>query len=357
MGTFMRLPNATTCLACATAVAVGLTSGPALAQAPQPFFQGKTIDLIISTEAGIGFDTTARLIGRHIGKHLPGNPNVVARNMPGAGHIRAANYIYNQAPKDGTTIGTLLPVFVTSQVIDRTDAIQFDSARFSWIGSSAWATSTTFVLASTGVRSLEDARQREILMGGTGAGAYSTLFPVIMNNLLGTRFKVISGYKGTAEMNLAIERGEVEGRAGVPLPSIKLERPEWLAQKRINIIVQVGLERDPELPDVPLLIDFARGDEQRRILRLFSSDASLGRPIIAPPGLPAERIALLRNALAATMKDAAYLKEAKEIGAEVVPVSGERLQAIVEEIVSTPPDIVAKAKAATERGTSVVGKK
>jgi len=269
--------------------------------------------------------------------------------MPGAGHIRAANYIYNQAPKDGTTIGTLLPVFVTSQVIDRSDAIQFDSAKLNWLGSSAWATTTTFVMASTGVTSLEEVKTREVLMGGTGAGAYSTLFPVIMNNLLNTKFKVIAGYKGTAELNIALERGEVEGRAGVPLPSIRLERPEWLAQKKINIILQVGLERDPDLPHTPLLIDFAQNDEQRRILRLFSSDAALGRPFIAPPGLPGERVAVLRRALAMTMQDPAYVREAKDIGAEIVPVSGEKLQGIVEEIVATPPDIVAKAKTATER--------
>ena len=323
---------------------------PAHAQAP--FYAGRSIDLIISTESGVAFDVTARLAGRHIARHLPGNPTVVARNMPGAGHIRAANFIYGQAPKDGTTIGTLLPVFVTSQVIDRSDAIQFDSAKFTWIGSTAWATSTTYVLASTGVVSVEDAKKREVLMGGTGAGAYSTLFPVIMNNLLGTRFKVIAGYKGTAELNIALDRGEVEGRAGVPLPSIKLERPEWLRTKKINIIVQAGLERDPELPHVPLLIDLARDDEQRQVLRLFSADAALGRPIIAPPGLPPERVSELRKAFAAAMADPLYLKEAKDIGAEVVPVSGEKLHALVNDIVSTQPAIVSKAKQATERGTA-----
>lgn len=326
-------------------------SAPAYAQAP--FWAGKTIDLIISTESGVAFDVTARLAGRHIARHLPGTPTLVARNMPGAGHIRAANYIWGQAPKDGTTIGTLLPVFVTSQVIDRSDAIQFDSSKFTWIGSTAWATSTTFVLASTGVTSVADAKQREVLMGGTGAGAYSTLFPVIMNNLLGTRFKVIAGYKGTAELNIALERGEVQGRAGVPLPSIRLERPEWLATKKINIIVQAGLERDPALPDVPLLIDLAANDEQRQVLRLFSADAALGRPIIAPPGLPADRVADLRKAFAAAMADPQYLKEARDIGAEVVPVTGEKLQALVNDIVATPVAIVAKARQASERGGTV----
>ena len=349
----MRCCQSMTMLAGIALVATSAVGGSA-ARAQTPYWAGRTIDLIISTEAGIAFDVTARLAGRHIARHLPGNPNLVARNMPGAGHIRAANYIYGQAPKDGTTIGTLLPVFVTSQVIDRSDAIQFDSAKFSWIGSSAWATSTTYVLASTGVASIEDARKRQVLMGGTGAGAYSTLFPVIMNNLLGTKFKVIAGYKGTAELNIALDRGEVEGRAGVPLPSIKLERPEWLAARKINIIVQAGLERDPELRQVPLLIDFAADDEQRRVLRLFSADAALGRPIIAPPGIPAERLAELRAAFAAAMADPLYRKEAADIGAEVVPVTGEKLQSIVDEIVSTPPGIVAKAKQATDRGNAIM---
>ncbi len=339
------------------AVLAGVTAArapEALAQTPE-FWAGKTIDLIISTEAGIAFDVTARLAGRYLARHLPGNPSLVARNMPGAGHIRAANYIYGQAPKDGTTIGTLLPVFVTTQVIDRSDAIQYDSAKFAWIGSTAWATSTTFVLASTGVTTFEDAKKRQVLMGGTGAGAYSTLFPVIMNNLLGTQFKVIAGYKGTAELNIALERGEVEGRAGVPLPSIKLERPEWLATRKINIIVQVGLERDRDLPQVPLLIDLARDAEQRQVLRLFSADASLGRPFIAPPGLPPDRVEALRKAFAAAMADPAYLREAHGIGAEVVPVPGAKLQAIVDDIVATPATIVARAKQATDRGDSVSG--
>lgn len=329
----------------------GLPVGSAQAQAT--FWAGKTVDVIISTEAGVAFDVTARLAARHLARHLPGNPSIVARNMPGAGHIRAANYIYGQAPKDGTTIGTLLPVFVTTQVIDRSDAIQYDSAKFTWIGSTAWATSTTFVLASTGVTSVADARKRQVLMGGTGAGAYSTLFPVIMNNLLGTRFKVIAGYKGTAELNIALDRGEVEGRAGVPLPSIRLERPEWLVTRKINIIMQAGLERDPELANVPLLMELAANDEQRQVLRLFSADAALGRPFIAPPGLPAERIAALRKAFADAMADPAYRKEARDIGTEVVPVTGEKLQGIVNGIVSTPVPIVAMAKQATVRGDSV----
>ena len=329
----------------------------AVAQGQTPFWAGKTVDLIISTEAGIAFDVTARLAGRHLSRHLPGNPNVVARNMPGAGHIRAANYIYGQAPKDGTTIGTLLPVFVTSQVIDRSDAIQFDAAKFTWIGSTAWATSTTYVLASTGVASIADAKKTQVLMGGTGAGAYSTLFPVILNNLLGTRFKVIAGYKGTAEINIALDRGEVQGRAGVPMASIKLERPEWLRDQKINIIAQAGLERDPELPDVPLFIDLATNEESRAVMRLFSADASLGRPFIAPPGLPQERVEALRAAFAATMADPAFRKDAQDIGSEVVPVTGEKLQAIVADIVATPQSIVAKAKQATERGDSVTGAK
>lgn len=332
------------------------SAAPANAQ-PQPFYAGKTLELIISTEAGIAFDVTARLAGRHIARHLPGNPTLVARNMPGAGHIRAANYVYGQAPKDGTTIGTMLPVFVTTQVIDRSDAIQYESVNFTWIGSTAWATSTTFVLASTGVRSVEDARQREVLMGGTGVGAYSTLFPVIMNNLLGTRFKVISGYRGTSELNLALERGEVQGRAGVPLPSIRLERPEWLRQKHINIIVQAGLERDPDLPEVPLLMDLARNEEDRQVLRLFSADAALGRPIVAPPGIPPERAAELRAAFTKAMSDPVYLSEARAIGAEVVPVTGERMKQIVEQIAATPTAVIEKAKLVSQRGEAGAGKK
>ena len=323
-----------------------LTSGSAQAQAD--FYKGKTIELIISTGVGGGLDTNARMVARHLSKHIPGNPTIVAKNMPGAGHVRAANYIYNQAPKDGTTIGTLIPAFIMAQVLNRTDAIQFDAAKMQWLASTSASNSTVYVSKSTGVETVEDAKKKPVLMGGTGAGSYTTLYPIVMNHVLGTQFKIVSGYTSTAEIGLAMERGEVQGRAGNNFNSLKSENPELLRDNKISILAQVGLERDPEFASVPLLIDFAKNEEERQILKVFSADVVIGRPFTTTPGVPADRVAMLRKAFVDLTKDPDFLKETKQANIDVELVEGEKVQKIVEELVSTPPDIVAKAKLAME---------
>jgi tripartite-type tricarboxylate transporter receptor subunit TctC len=321
-------------------------SGAAAAQAD--FYKDKTIELIISTGVGGGLDANARMVARHLPKHIPGNPTIVAKNMPGAGHVRAANYLYNQAPKDGTTIGTLIPAFVMAQVLDRTDAIQFDAAKMPWLASTSASNSTIYVWKATGVTSVEDAKKKQVLMGGTGAGSYTTLYPLIMNYVLGTKFKVVSGYTSTAEIRLAMERGEVEGRAGNNFNSLKAENADWVREGKIALVAQVGLERDPEFSSVPLMIEFARNDDERKILRLFSADVVIGRPFLTAPGVPAERVAILRKAFAAMTKDPDYLKDSAQAGLDVSLVEGEKIQKIVEELTATPPDIVAKAKLAMD---------
>jgi tripartite-type tricarboxylate transporter receptor subunit TctC len=321
-------------------------SGPASAQAD--FYKGKTIELIISTGVGGGLDTNARMVARHLSKHIPGNPTIVAKNMPGAGHVRAANYIYNNAPKDGTTIGTLIAAFVMAQLLNRTDAIQFDAAKMQWLASTSASNSTVYVNSNTGVKTVEDAKKKPILMGGTGAGSYTTLYPIVMNHVLGTQFKIVSGYNSTAEIGLAMERGEVQGRAGNNFNSLKSENPELLRDNKIAIIAQVGLERDPEFKSVPLLIDFAKNEEERKILTLFSADVVIGRPFLTAPGVPAERVEILRKAFEALTKDPDFLKDSAQANLDVQLVEGARIQKIVEDLVNTPPDIVAKAKIAME---------
>jgi tripartite-type tricarboxylate transporter receptor subunit TctC len=333
------------------AIAVALlgsiaASGTAAAQAD--FYKGKTIELVISTGVGGGLDTNARMVARHLPKHIPGNPTIVAKNMPGAGHVRAANYIYNQAPKDGTTIGTLIPAFVLAQVLNRTDAIQFDAAKMPWLASTSASNSTVYVWKTTGVNTMEDAKNKTVVMGGTGAGSYTTLYPLILNHMLGTKFKIVSGYNSTAEVGLAMERGEVQGRAGNNFNSLKSENPELLKEGKIAILAQVGLERDPEFTSVPLLVDFAKTEEERQILRLFSADVVIGRPFLTAPGVPAERVELLRKAFADMTKDPDYLKESAQANLDVQLVEGAKIQKIVEELVATPPDVVAKAKLAME---------
>jgi tripartite-type tricarboxylate transporter receptor subunit TctC len=318
------------------------------ASAQTDFYKGKTIELIISTGVGGGLDTNARMVARYLPKHIPGNPTIVAKNMPGAGHVRAANYIYNQAPKDGTTIGTLIPAFVMAQVLDRTDAIQFDAAKMPWLASTSASNSTVYVWKATGVTSVEEAKKKQVLMGGTGAGSYTTLYPLVMNHLLGTKFKIVSGYTSTAEIRLAMERGEVEGRAGNNFNSLKAENADWLRDGKIVLLAQVGLERDAEFSAVPLMTDLAKTDEERRILKLFSADVVIGRPFLTAPGVPADRVAMLRKAFADMTKDPEFLKESAAANLDVSLVEGEKIQKIVEELVNTPPDIVAKAKIAMD---------
>jgi tripartite-type tricarboxylate transporter receptor subunit TctC len=335
-----------------TAVAAALMSSlPATAQVD--FYKGKTIDLVISTGVGGGLDANARLVARHLADHIPGNPTIVPRNMPGAGHIRAANFVFSQATKDGTVIATFVPVFVTAQVLDRSKSIQFDPAGFNWLASTSSSNSTVYTWYLSGVRSVADATRRDVLMGATGAGSYTIIYPTVMNNVLGTRFKLVTGYQSTAEIGLAMERGEVEGRAGNNFNSLKAENPDWLANGKIVLLSQVGLERDRDYPDVPLLMDLAKSEQDRQVLQLFSADVVLGRPFVTAPGVPAERVAMLRKAFDDMMMDPAYLEDAGKAALDVTPVAGTKLQAIVADLVHTPADIVAKAKLAMETKNTI----
>ncbi len=320
------------------------------AAAAQDFYRGKTVDLIVSTGVGGGHDTNARLVARHWTKHIPGAPNIVVKNMPGAGHLRAANFLARQAPKDGTAIATLVPAFLLAQVLEASKNIQFDAAAFRWIGASAANNSTFYVWHTSPVRTMADTLRHEVLMGATGAGSYTMIYPTLMNYVAGTKFKVVAGYGTTAEVNLALERGEVQGRAGNNLNSLKVESGDWLRDGKIRLIAQVGLERDPEFPDIPLMMEFGKTDEDRSLLRLFSADIAVGRPFLTAPGTPDERLALLRRSFEATMKDPSFLKEAHEGGVDVSPVPGERLQTIVSEIVNTPPEVARRAREAMHMG-------
>ena len=326
-------------------VAAG-TPMPAAAQAD--FYRGKTVELIISTGAGGGLDTNWRIVARHLGNHIPGNPTIVARNMPGAGHIRAANYVFKQAPKDGTTIASFIPIFVMAQVLERSKGIQFNPAEFNWLVSTSSSNSTIYVWHTTGVKTLADAMQKEVLMGGTGVGSYNVIYPTVTNSVLGTKFKLVTGYPSTNEISIAMERGEVQGRAGNNFNSLLAENPEWLKTGKINLLAQVGLERDPDFASVPLLTDFAKTDEDRQVLQFFSTDIVIGRPFVTSPGVPAERVALLRRAFDSLVKDRAFLDDMKKVGLDVGPVAGEKIQTIVGDFMNTPADIVAKAKASMQ---------
>jgi tripartite-type tricarboxylate transporter receptor subunit TctC len=343
----MRLSRSAAIIGATAALALVAAGAPTAAPA-QEFYRGKTIELIISTGVGGGLDANARVVARHLAGHIPGQPTIVPKNMPGAGHIRAANYVFSQAPKDGTTIATFIPVFVMAQVLERSKGIQFDPAHFNWLASTSSSNGTVYVWHTSRAKTVEDATRQQVLMGGTGVGSYTVIYPTVMNSLLGTRFKLVMGYQSTAEIGLAMERGEIEGRAGNNFNSLKAENPEWLRSGKISVLAQVGLERDPEFPGIPLLLDFGKTDEDRQILKLFSTDVVIGRPFVTAPGVPAERVAVLRQAFETMMKDPAYLADAAKAGLDVSPVKGARIQTIVTDLVRTPEHIVAKAKIAME---------
>lgn len=329
---------------------VGLAAlgAPAAADPVRDFYAGRTVNLIISTGAGGGQDTNARLVARHMTRHIPGQPAIVPRNMPGAGHVQATNFMYNQAPRDGSHIGAILPSFILYRLIDGRGA-QYDPARFNWIGSSDVDNMNVYVWSTTPVKSVEDARRVEVLMGGTGVGSYTVLFPTLMNNLLGTKFKVVPGYKSTNEIHLAMERGEVQGRAGNFFSSLRSSNPDWLRDGRIVLLAQIGERRDPEFKDLPLLQELTSDPEAQQIMRLFSAEIAMGRAFLTTPDVPEDRLAALRAAFEATMKDPAFMAEAKTAGIDVRPLGAAELSSIARNIAETPKALIEKAAAARAR--------
>ena len=344
-----RLAGRVLAVLAAAATACTLGASGAAAQSVEEFYRGKTITMIVSAGPGEGFDTNSRLVAKHLGRHLPGNPNIVARNMPGAGHVLAANYMFTDAARDGSVICGIAPSIITHQLLDGRGA-RFDVGKFQWLGTTDYSNQAAYVWHTTGIKTLEETMTREVLIGGTGAGSYSVLYPALMNNLLGTRLKVIAGYKTTRDIDLALERGEVEGRAGHAFSSLKAFSGEWLRDKKINILVQFGERRDPDFADVPLATDFARTDEARRVFELFDVQIAVGRPFLAPPDVPADRLAALRHAFDDTMRDPEFLADAAEAGMDIHPLDAATVQSIVERVAGTPPDVIALAKHAKEDG-------
>jgi tripartite-type tricarboxylate transporter receptor subunit TctC len=312
------------------------------AQNPADFYKGKNVDLYIGYSAGGGYDVYARVLARHIGKHIPGNPNVVPRNMEGAGSLKLANWLYNVAPKDGTAFGIIGRGTGFDPLLGRKGA-QFDAEKFNWLGSMNNEVSVCVAWHTTGITKIQELYGKELTVGGTGASADTDQFPRITNGVLGTKFKVVTGYPGGNDVGLAMERGEVQGRCGWSWSSVKSTHQKWIDEKKINILMQLALTKHPELPDVPLVVDLAKSDEQRRILRIIFARQVMGRPFLAPPNVPQDRVAALRKAFADTMQDKDFLAEAQKIDLEINPVSGEEVQKLVDEAYDTPKDIAQKA--------------
>jgi tripartite-type tricarboxylate transporter receptor subunit TctC len=328
--------------------ALAFTASLARADAVSDFYTGKSVTLIVSTGVGGGVDTNARLVAKYLGNHLPGKPSVIVKNMTGAGHLQATNFLYTQAPKDGTHIGAILPAFVGYQVLDGRGAL-YDARNFNFLGSSDVENANLYTWSALGITSIEQIKQRDVLMGATGAGSYTMLYPTLLNSMLGYKFKIVSGYKSTNEIHLAMERGEVSGRAGNFFSSLKSQNADWLAGRKINILLQIGETRDPEWPQVPLLTELATNDEQKQIFKLFSAEIALGRVFITTPGVPADRLQALRTAFEAVMKDPGYLDDMRTAEMQVRPLPHARAKELADEIVNMPPALIAKAKAAVEK--------
>lgn len=332
------------CIAVVVAVFVGL-AGSACADNVADFYRGKHITLVIGYGPGGGYDLYARMLGRFIGAHIPGNPIVVPQNMPGAGSRSAANWLYKVAPQDGSVIACLSQATPTDQALSE-PGVQFDARKFNWIGNLNVVNNVLYVSAASGVATFAQAKMKPLAIGATGATSPSVLYPQVSNNLLGSKFKIIAGYPGGGDINIAVERHEIDGRGSDSWDSLKATHPDWLRDRTINVLFQVGPRRENDLPDVPLWTELAGNDVQRSVLALLSGDVSVGRPILTAPNVPADRVAALRQAFAETMRDPQFIAAAKQANLNMNPMSGEELQQAVNVIVSAPADVVAQVKAA-----------
>ena len=330
--------------ACASALAaiVLLQTSPVRAQDAASFFKGRNVNIEIGYSTGGGYDVYARLIAQHLGKHIPGNPTVAPKNMEGAGSLRLANWLYNVAPKDGTEIGTLGRGVAFDPLLGSKSA-QFDASKFTWIGSANNEVSICVSWQSTGITKFEDLYTKSMSVGGTGGGSDTDAFPLFLNSVLGTKMNVVSGFPGGNDVVNAMERGEIQGRCGWSWSSVIATHKDWVDQKKINILAQLSLSKHPDLPDVPLVIDFAKNEAQRQILKLIFARQVMGRPYLAPPNIPNDRADALRAAFMNTMKDKDFLGEAVKANLEITPVSGPDVERLVREVYGTPPEVAAKA--------------
>jgi tripartite-type tricarboxylate transporter receptor subunit TctC len=330
-------------LAAIAVMAMSMPSG-ARSAGVEEFYKGRTVSLIIGYSAGSGYDIYARVLARFIGKYIPGNPSIVSQNMPGAGSLKAAMYVHGVAPKDGSVIATIGRSAPIEPLLG--DA-QFDGRSFTWLGSIASNSSLCTSWHTTAIKSWQDAMTKPFALAGEGSGSDPDNFARILKNVFGAKVRLVTGYPGGTEMNLAIERGEVDGRCGWSWDSIKSTRPDWLRDRKLNLLAVFSLQKAADIPsEVPLIGDLARSDEQRQILRVLLAGQGLGRPYFTSPGVPEDRKAALRAAFDATMKDPDFLAEIAKARLEVSPTSGVEIDRLLADIYASPREVIEKAKQA-----------
>jgi tripartite-type tricarboxylate transporter receptor subunit TctC len=331
---------------CGAALLVSLPASVTLAQGPTEFYRGKTIDLYINVSVGGGYDLYARMVARHLGKHIPGNPTVLPKNMEGSGGMRLANWLYHVGPKDGTALGAVARATAFEPLLGN-KAAQYDGRKFNYIGSANDEVSVCVAWHTSGIKTFADAQKTQLVVGANGVSEDTYQYPALLNHMFGGKFKMVPGYPGGNEINLAMERGEVQGRCSIPWSTVKATRRFWIDEKKVNLLMQYSLSKHADLPDVPLVMDLAKTEEQQTILKLIFGRQVMGRPLVTPPEVPKERVAMLRKAFMDTMGDKEFLAEAEKAKLEVTPVSGEKIESLVLEVYrNTTPELAEKAGAA-----------
>jgi tripartite-type tricarboxylate transporter receptor subunit TctC len=324
-----------------------LAAGDAAAQPAEQFFARKTVTITIGYTAGGSYDLYGRMVARHLGKHIPGQPTLIAQNMPGAGSLKAANYLYEVAPKDGTALGVVVESAALEQALAN-PAVQYDAAKFTYVGRVATSNNIFMQWHTAKVQSLDDAKRMETSLAGTGPGSIAETVPRLLNALIGTRFKLISGYPASSEAMLAMERGEVEG-ASSSWAAVKVGKQAWLRERKIRIILQTTPERIAELPDAPSLGEIGDTPEDRQVFALYASGSAIGRSVIAPPGLPAERVAALRDAFQKMVRDPEFVADLQRTDVELDPLPGAQVEALVVRTLNVPAAVRDRAKLAFGR--------
>ena len=325
------------------AVFLALAPQRAMAQSVADFYRGKTVSVILGYPGGGSNGIYARAIARHIGKYIPGNPTVIFRSMPGAGSLVAANHLFHVAPKDGTALGFIAATIPLEELLGVAGA-KFKSAEFNWIGRVASGVNITFVKDTSPVKSIQDVYTRDVILGASGRSSTVFIYPAVLSNVIGAKFKMVMGYPGSAEAMLAMERGEVEGHS-TSLEIVRALHPTWLSDKKITVLVQYALRRHPELMDIPLSWELGRNPEEQQILKIVANATEVGKMIMAPPAMPADRVQALRRAFDATMADPEFVAELKANRVELGPMPGEDLQKLVAGLGSASPAILDKVKA------------
>jgi tripartite-type tricarboxylate transporter receptor subunit TctC len=334
------------CAIAAVAVGAVIFAGVAQAQATDPFYAGNTVSIIVGSDAGGGHDLFARTLAKYFGRHIPGNPNIVVQNMAGANGLIAANHLANVAAKDGSVIGAISPGNILEPLLQSGQAARFDPRKMQWIGNIASIQLVCATWMTSAVKTVDDARQRQAVVGGGSSVSSSAILPTVMNELLGTKFKIVTGYR-SGNVRIALERGEIDGICGWGYSTLLATAPDWIINHKLNFLAQSGLKRMKELPDTPLVSEFAQGEVDKAIFRLLTYRELLGRPYVAPPETPKHRVDILRKAFAEAMKDPDYLAEAKQAHQDVDFTDYRGMESVIADAYAMPQEIVRRVAALT----------